>query len=616
MSRFLITPMVSLRIIIALLGLSWATASSLAGTPPVSALPEDAINFSLLDYRGKHYELRRSPARCVVLFFTSFTCPIARQLLPRIKELAKEGKPQGVEFWLVNSCTQDDPSDAVVEGLARARKPGLAASEALGDADSIRLEALKAAVGSLPVLRDDRQLVARHFKVTRTCEVIALDPQNLKIIYRGAVDDQLTEGAQKPAPTANYLRDAVTAFLQGTPVPTRQTPAHGCRITWITPPATAPISYVQEIAPLLQKHCVGCHSLGQIGPFAMTSYAQVHKSAAMMEEVLVDRRMPPWHADAKYGKFANHRTLTPQETHLLLDWIGQNCPLDEGADPLAVAVPAAPTWALGTPDFVVPLPKRQDIPATGTLKYRYLDSEFVMPEDAWLRAAVCRAENPKVVHHVIVRVKYPAGYPNVPQEAYLFTSWVPGLTPSEVPAGTGLFVPKGAKFNFEMHYTTNGEAQTDLSEMGLYLAKEKPARQLEVRAAQTRDFEIPPGVQDTNLFCHYCFKKDTVLYDLAPHMHLRGSWFKFQLLYADGHRETLLSVPQYDFNWQTSYRLAEPKHVPAGTWMLCTGGHDNSKLNPNNPDPNQTVTWGLQSWDEMFMGFMTVTDGPMETAAR
>jgi len=99
-------------------------------------------------------------------------------------------------------------------------------------------------------------------------------------------------------------------------------------------------------------------------------------------------------------------------------------------------------------------------------------------------------------------------------------------------------------------------------------------------------------------------------------MHLRGSWFKFQLLYPDGRRETVLSVPQYDFNWQTSYRLATPKQVPAGTWMLCTGGHDNSAKNPNNPDPSKRIKWGLQSWDEMFMGFMTVADAPSGTATK
>jgi hypothetical protein len=93
-------------------------------------------------------------------------------------------------------------------------------------------------------------------------------------------------------------------------------------------------------------------------------------------------------------------------------------------------------------------------------------------------------------------------------------------------------------------------------------------------------------------------------------MHLRGSWFKYEALYPDGKRELLLSVPKYDFNWQTEYRLTTPKTVPAGTWLLCNGAHDNSAHNPNNPDPTKRVHWGAQSFEEMFMGFMNVAELP------
>jgi hypothetical protein len=522
--------------------------------------------------------------------------------------LQRQFSGKGVDIWLVNSCPQDDPDEKAIEMFARARRNPLGPSPELDDPESLRREVLKSAVGSLAVLRDERQLVARHFGVVRTCDIIAIDTKAMKVFYRGAIDDQNTEGAQKPQPTEKYLATALEEFLAGKPVATSNTPVHGCRITFEPAPAAQPVSYGGEIAPLLQKHCVGCHSPGQIGPFAMSSYKKVKGWSAMIEEVLLDRRMPPWHADPHYGKFANDRALTAAEAHTLLDWISQGCPRGEDPDPLTNAAPPAVAWTLGKPDFIVPLPKRQEIPATGTLKYLYLDSDFEMPEDGWLRAAVCRPDNPKVVHHIIVRVRYPDGYKNASPEAYLLTSWVPGLTQSEFPAGTGMFLPKGARFNFEVHYTTMGEAQTDQSELGLYLAKEPPARRLEVRATETREFEIPPSAPDTQHFCHYCFKRDSVIYSLNPHMHLRGSWFKFQLLYADGRRETLLSVPHYDFNWQSNYRLAEPKRVPAGTWMLCTGGHDNSAKNPNNPDPGKAIRWGLQSWDEMFMGFMTVAD--------
>jgi hypothetical protein len=274
---------------------------------------------------------------------------------------------------------------------------------------------------------------------------------------------------------------------------------------------------------------------------------------------------------------------------------------------LTAPVAQAPEWQLGKPDFIVKLPN-QEIPATGVIDYRHIDSEFVMPQDAWLRAAVTRPGNPQVIHHIIVRVRYPSGSKAGPGEAFLFTTWVPGLPELELPADTGLFVPKGAKFNFEVHYVTNGEPQTDESAVGLYLAKEKPRMKFETRMCETRDLDIAPGVADAKHTASYCFKKDTRIFALSPHMHLRGKWFKFELLTPDGKRETLLSVPAYDFNWQTTYRLAEPKLAPARSWLVCTGGFDNSAKNPHNPDPSARTRWGPQSWNEMFMGFMDVAE--------
>lgn len=329
----------------------------------------------------------------------------------------------------------------------------------------------------------------------------------------------------------------------------------------------------------------------------------------MIQEVLLDRRMPPWHADPHYGKFANDRSLTTVEAQALLQWIRQGCPRGEGEDPLEALPAPAAEWALGKPDFLVKLPK-QEIAATGVLDYRYIDSDFVMPQDAWLSAAITRPGNPRVIHHIIVRVRYPAFYRDKPEEAFLFTTWVPGLRQAPLPPETGLFVPKGARFNFEVHYTTNGQTQTDESEVGLYLAKEKPKMRYETRGFETRDLDIPPGDADARHSASYNFKHDTWLYGMSSHMHLRGKRMKFDLLRPDGTRETLLSVPAYDFNWQTSYRLAEPKLIPAGSWLLCSGAFDNSVKNPNNPDPTALVRWGPQSWNEMFMGFADVAEVP------
>ena len=297
------------------------------------------------------------------------------------------------------------------------------------------------------------------------------------------------------------------------------------------------------------------------------------------------------------------------ENATLLRWIEQGAPRGDGPDPLTNVVAAETVWSLGKPDYVVSLPQQQKIPATGVLDYRYVDADFEMPEDAWVRAAIARPDNRKVVHHIIIRIRYPARFKDKPEEVF-FTSWAPGNMSPEFPEGTGKFVPKGATFNFELHYNTTGKPEVDRSELGFYLLKEKPKVVFETRATETRELDLPPGDPNVRSMCLYCFKKETVLYDLIPHMHLRGSWFKYEALYPTGKRELLLSVPKYDFNWQTEYRLAQPKKVPAGTWLLCTGAHDNSAHNPLNPDPTKRVRWGKQSFEEMFMGFMNVSEVP------
>lgn len=549
------------------------------------AKPQAVANFSLLDYRGRHFELHRADARVVVLFIAGNGCPIVRQSISKVRALRGKFAKDGVVFWMLNANPQDDR-------------------------ESVAEEAQSFNVGSIPVLLDEHQFVARSLGVTRTAEAIAINTKDWTILYRGAIDDQLTEGAKKPEPATKYLEAALTEFLADKPVTLAKAPVKGCLIKFENAPKDdeKPVSYSGVIAPMLQQKCVGCHSPGNIGPFAMSSHKKIKGWSEMIREVVLAKRMPPWHADPHYGRFANDRSLTADEMGALLRWIEQDCPRGEGEDPLAVAQPKAGLWALGQPDFVVPLLRPQSIPETGVLQYRYVDSPFEMPRDGWLRAAVARPDNRQVVHHIIVRVKYPEGAKGKPEEEVFLTSWAPGNLSPECPPGTGKFLPKGARFNFELHYNTTGKPETDSSELGLYLAKEAPKMVLETRTAENRDFSIPPGEADSRTHALYPFRRETIIYDLIPHMHLRGSWFKYEALYPDGRKETLLSVPNYDFNWQTEYRLAQPKRVPAGTWLLCTGGFDNSAKNPYNPDPTKRVKHGLQSFEEMFMGFMNVAE--------
>jgi peroxiredoxin len=558
----------------------------------VCAEGREVPNFLLLDYKGEAYELHRAEGRAVVLFFTGNGCPIARQSIAKIRELRKKFGEQGVTFWMVNSYANDDRA-------------------------SIRKEAEEFKAGSLAVLQDQSQALAIGLGVQRTCEAIALSTKDRTIFYRGGIDDQLSEGAKKPAPTARYLETALTEFLAGKEISQPSAPVHGCLIAFekTSDEPAAPISYAAQIAPILQNKCVSCHSPGNIGPFAMSSYGKVKNKARMIEEVVVARRMPPWHADPHYGKFGNDRSLTTAETQTLLRWVQQGAPRGEGDDPLEKTVAEAAEWPLGKPDYIVKLPKPEQIPATGVLNYRHIQVKSPLPQDGWLGAVDVRPDNRKVVHHVIARMKYKGARDDGSGRGAALIGWAPGAMPARFPEGTGKFLAAEAMIDFEMHYTTMGSPQTDQTEIGLYLLPAKPPLVLEDRAALNTEFTIPPGETDARTFGIHGFKRDSLIYGLSPHMHLRGSWMKYEALYPDGSRETLLSVPRYDFNWQTTYRFATPKRVPKGTWLLCTGGFDNSPRNPANPDAAKRVEWGDQSWDEMFIGFFQASDVPKVTPA-
>ena len=548
---------------------------------------EEVPNFALLDIRGHYYELHRSGARAVVLFFTGNGCPVARQNMYKLRSLREKFKEREVAIWVVDAIAEDNRKSIAKE----ARELG---------ADRI-----------LPFLQDDSQGLARLLGVTRTGTAVLISGKEHRVVYSGAVDDQLAEGAAKPEPSHEYLNQALDEFLAGKAVSEASTPSRGCLISYDETMKRTDLSYSRDVAPILVKHCVSCHSPGNIGPFAMSDYQKIKSKSTMIQEVLLGRRMPPWSADTEFGHYVDERTLTLDEKRVLLNWIARGAGRGEGEDPLLESnFPPAPHWPLGKPDAVVKLPV-QEIPAAGVLEYRHLKIPAPVTEDTWVGAITIHPDNLKVVHHCIVRVKYPNSEDDGSDRGVWLQGWAPGIRPERFPEGTARRLPKGSILDVEMHYTTMGAAQHDETEIGFYKMAEKPGMILENHAAYDQEFSIPPGGEDAETIASFAVQRDSLLYAMSPHMHLRGSWMRYEALYPDGKREILLSVPHYDFNWQTSYRLLKPKRIPAGSWIICRGGFDNSTLNPSNPDPEKRVAWGDQSFEEMFIGFMEMAEFPI-----
>ncbi len=402
-----------------------------AGNSAEIARPAEIANFALLDYQGKFHELRRAQTKAVVLFFTANGCPIARQSISKLHHLQKKFGREAVTILLIDSNPADDR--ASIEG-----------------------EAGEFRVWPLPILSDEYQIVAQSLGARRTCEAVAIDTQNWTAFFRGGIDDQLTPGTRKPKATEKYLETALDEFLNGKAISRASAPVEGCAITLDS--SDKEITYTKDIAPILKAKCVNCHSPGNIGPFAMANYTKVRGWADTIQETLATRRMPPWHADPHFGKFANDRSITPDETRAILRWVALGSPRGEGEDPLENHLPPpADPWPMGTPDYVIKLAQPEEIPATGVLDYRHRIIESTLTEDRWVGGIYVRPDNKKVLHHLIVRFK---GAHQDPSKEVFFVGWAPGNMQLPFPTGAGKLVPKGVKFDVELHYTTNGKPET------------------------------------------------------------------------------------------------------------------------------------------------------------
>jgi hypothetical protein len=211
-----------------------------------------------------------------------------------------------------------------------------------------------------------------------------------------------------------------------------------------------------------------------------------------------------------------------------------------------------------------------------------------------------------VVHHIIVYVAEGRKVLKSPGDGIgggMLVAYAPGDLGSVFAPGSAKKIPKGATLVFQMHYTPNGTEQTDKSSIGLIFSKHPPKTEVRTRAITQQAFLIPPNADNHQVVSKTTFSKDVLVYSMFPHMHLRGKDFKFDVIYPDNKRETVLSVPRYDFGWQSNYIFEKPLHLPAGTRIECTAHFDNSAKNPNNPNPNTLVLWGEQTWQEMMIGF-------------
>ena len=389
--------------------------------------------------------------------------------------------------------------------------------------------------------------------------------------------------------------------------------------------ATGPasITFDKEILPILQKRCQDCHRPGEAAPMSLLSYPEARPWAKAIRQAVLTKKMPPWFADPHYGKFANDRSLSQSEIDTIVAWV------DAGAkegNPKDAPAPRqfVEGWNIGKPDLVLEMPNAFDVPATGQVEYQYIILPTNLTQDMWIQANEVRPSNRAVMHHVIAFIREPGskwmadakpGVPFVPPRGTrggMLASTLGGFVPGQVvvsPEGTprrATLLKAGSDIVLQLHYTPNGTATTDKTKIGIIFAKEPPAVRLMGGNSALLRLAIPPGDPNYEVHASSTVQYDCELVSMMPHAHLRGKAFEYRIVRPDGTSETVLKVPQYNFNWQLTYYLANPIHLAKGTKIEVTAWYDNSANNPFNPDPAKEVHWGEQTWDEMMMGYFNV----------
>ncbi len=572
-------------------GISAEEASPAAATIPSSAkstTPKDAAtkdpalgrriyNVVLSDPTGKEIGLADFRTKnCLAVVFLSCECPISNQYLPILNEIQQKYGERGLQIIGINSHAGDT-------------------------AEKIAAHAKDFQIG-FPVLCDPRQSAAETLGAERTCEVFLLDPQRF-VRYHGRVDDRYQYTTKRDTPSRNDLVQAIDALLAGKEVTVNSTEVAGCLISHPRRAgAKGEITWSKQVSRIVQEKCQDCHHANTAAPFALLTYDDAVNWGAMMKEVVLQRRMPPWHADPRFGHFRDERRLSQDEIDTVVAWINDGTPQGD-PDDLPVARDYPDGWRIGEPDVVFQLPEEVPIPATGTVPYMYFETPTNFKEDMYIQAAEARPGNRAVVHHIVLFYKTPGE-----GRARLFENWIdgaaPGNIPLQLPEGIGRRIPAGASLIWQMHYTATGKVEKDRSQYAFKFCKEKPQCEARVASIMNNRFRIPAGDPNFQIESRFTVPKDALVYSFSPHMHVRGKDFEYRAVFPDGRREILLSVPQYDFNWQSAYRLKEPVRLPAGTRIECTAHYDNSQGNPANPDPRKTVGWGDQTWEEMMIGYL------------
>jgi mono/diheme cytochrome c family protein len=433
-------------------------------------------------------------------------------------------------------------------------------------------------------------------------------------------------------------------------------------------PSNKQITFTRDVAPILFKNCAVCHRPDDIGPFSVLSYKDSRPWAKSIREKVASREMPPWGADPRHGEFSNDTRLKQSEVDTIVAWVDGGAKEGDPKD-LPPAPDFSDAWRISKPDVTLTMPEEFTLDSRGADDYIYFRVPTKFTEDKWVQAAEFRPGNKRIVHHAVVFIETPqmieaaktmakrggrefdprngaSVFERAPGSEALFfkegtvwrtkmdapvvddacaqsntnarsvsagagstilTFYAPGKNPDVYPSGTAKRIPAGSNLILQMHYSkTTGKPEKDRTSVGLVFAKQPVEKTIETLTVINSLFLIPPGAENHEATACYNVPRDIQFVNYFPHMHVRGKDMKYEVVYPDGRRETMLRVDKYNFNWQTLYILKNPLPVPKGSRFVVTAHFDNSAKNKYNPDPAKAVRFGEPTYDEMLVGYADV----------
>ncbi len=382
-------------------------------------------------------------------------------------------------------------------------------------------------------------------------------------------------------------------------------------------PAHPRVTFNGQIAAIVYKNCSACHRPGEAAPFSLLSYQDVAKRGKLIAAVTTARIMPPWRAEPASYAYRDERRLSDSDIALLRDWVEQGMP--EGAGKAPDAPKFNSGWRLGEPDLVVEMPAAYHLKADGPDIYRNIALPLGLTGEKWITAIEMRTTARAAVHHVLyfadpngrVHLKpndgdepgfggMRAGGATMP-----LGGWAVGAQPQFFPEGLALRVPQGSDLVLQYHFHPTGKPETEKSLIGLHFAKEAPSRnmlaiQLPPVYSLFAGLDIPAGEKDFVIRDSYTLPVEIDAAGVSAHAHYLASRMKLTATLPDGEVKTLLSIGDWNFNWQDQYFFQDMVALPRGTRLDAEIHWDNSAENPHNPaSPPIRVTWGEQSKDEM-----------------